>query len=76
MMAIAAGRGRANHRAIWMSLASVLLIALSTSARTAFGPHPHGVLPVMVAECSFLSLLMVYISSYWFASDEPPLPSK
>jgi hypothetical protein len=76
MMAIAAGRGRANRRAIWMALASVLLIALSTSARTAFGPHPHGVLPVMVAECSFLSLLMVYISAYWFASDEPALPSK
>ncbi len=54
MMSIAAGRGRANHRAIWMAVASFMLIALSTSGRTAFGPHPHGVLPVMVAECSFV----------------------
>jgi hypothetical protein len=75
MMSIAAGRGRANHRAIWMAVASFMLIALSTSGRTAFGAHPHGILPIMVAECSFVSLLMVYISAYWFASDDllPPI---
>jgi len=70
MMSIAASRGRANHRAIWMAVASFMLIALSTGARTAFGPHPRGALAVMVAECSFASLLMVYISCYWFASDD------
>ncbi len=76
MMCTAASRGRANHRAIWMAVASFLLIALSTSGRTAFGPHPHGVLPIMVAECSFVSLAMVYVSAYWFASDDLPPPIK
>jgi alpha-1,2-mannosyltransferase len=71
-MAIAAGHGRANHRAIWMAVASFLLIALSTGGRTAFGPHPKGALAVTIAECSFVSLAMVYISAYWFASDELP----
>ena len=71
LMAIAANHGRPNNRAIWMAVASFLLIALSTSGRTAFGPHPHGVLPIMIAECSFASLLMVYVSAYWFACDEP-----
>jgi Glycosyltransferase family 87 len=70
LMVIAANRGRANSRAIWMAVASFLLIALSTSGRTAFGPHPHGVFPIIIAECSFLSLVMVYVSAYWFASDE------
>ncbi len=71
-MAIAAGRGRANHRAIWMAVASFLLIALSTGARTAFGPHPQGALAVTVAECSFVSLAMAYVSAYWFAADDTP----
>jgi len=74
-MCIAAGRGRANHRAIWMAVASFLLIALSTSGRTAFGPHPSGILPIVVAECSFASLMMVYISAYWFAAESPPSPT-
>jgi hypothetical protein len=69
-MAIAADRGRANHRAIWMAVASFLLISLSTSGRTAFGPHPRGGLPIMIAECSFGSLMMAYLSAYWFASDD------
>ena len=72
-MAIAAGHGRANHRAIWMAVASFLLIALSTGARTAFGPHPQGALAVTVSECSFVSLAMVYVSAYWFAADDPPV---
>ena len=69
-MASAAGQGRTNTRAIWMAVASYMLIALSTSGRTAFGPHPHGALPIAIAECSFVSLAMVYVSAYWFASDE------
>ncbi len=70
MMSIAAGHGRTNNRALWMATASFLLIALSTAGRTAFGPHPHGAFAIMVAECSFVSLLMVYVSVYWFATDE------
>ena len=68
-MCIAARHGRANSRAIWMAVASFMLIAVSTSGRTAFGPHPHGVFPIVIAECSFVSLAMVYVSAYWFASD-------
>jgi hypothetical protein len=68
--AIAANRGRSNDRAIWMAVASFMLIAVSTSGRTAFGLHPHGVIPIMVAECSFVSLAMAYVSAYWFANDE------
>ena len=68
-LAIAASRGRANKRAIWIAVASFLLIALSTSGRTAFGPYPHGILQFAVAECSFVCLAMMYVSAYWFASD-------
>jgi hypothetical protein len=73
MMSIAASRGRANHRAIWMAVASFMLIALSTGGRSAFGPHPLGALAVTVAECSFVSLAMAYVSAYWFAADETPV---
>jgi hypothetical protein len=73
MMSIAASRGRANHRAIWMAVASFMLIALSTGGRSAFGPHPQGALAVTVAECSFVSLAMAYVSAYWFAADETPV---
>jgi hypothetical protein len=69
-MAIAANCGRSNDRAIWMAVASFMLIAVSTSGRTAFGPHPHGAIPIVVAECSFVSLAMAYVSAYWFANDE------
>jgi hypothetical protein len=71
-MAIAAKRGRANHRAIWMAVASFLLISLSTSGRTAFGAHARGGLPIMIAEGSFVALMMAYLSAYWFASDNLP----
>jgi Glycosyltransferase family 87 len=71
-MAIAAQRGRANHRAIWMAVASFLLISLSTSGRTAFGAHARGGLPIMIAEGSFVALMMAYLSAYWFAADNLP----
>lgn len=70
LMCAAANRGRASNRAIWMAVASFLLIALSTDGRTAFGPHATSALAIMVAEGSFLSLMMVYVSAYWFVADE------
>jgi hypothetical protein len=70
LMVIAASQGRVNERAIWMASASYLLIALSTSGRTAFGPTAHGVVLILFAECSFVSLAMMYLATYWFASDE------
>lgn len=71
-MAVAASRGRINNRANWMAVASFLLVALSTRGRAAFGPLPHGALPLAVAECSFPCLAMIYVSAYWFAADEVP----
>lgn len=73
MMSIAANRGRPNNRAIWMAVASFMLIAVSTSGRTAYGAHPHGLVPIMIAECSFVTLAMAYVSAYWFAADEAPV---
>ena len=73
MMSTAAGRGRSNNRAMWMAVASFMLIALSTGGRTAFGAHPHGLVPIMIAECSFVAIAMVYVSAYWFATDELPV---
>jgi glycosyl transferase family 87 len=73
MMAIAANRGRASDRAIWMAVASFLLIAPSASVRIAFGPHPHGVLRSLAGEGSFVSLALMYVSAYWFAADETPI---
>lgn len=69
-MSLAAESGRANHRALWMAVASYLLISVSTIGRSAMGPHPHGPVAIAIAECSFLSLAMMYVSVYWFATDE------
>jgi hypothetical protein len=71
-MAVAACRGRINSRANWMAVASVLLVALSTSARNLLGPLPHGALQLVVVECSFPCVALVYVSAYWFAADEVP----
>jgi hypothetical protein len=60
-----------------MAVAGFMLIALVTSGPAAFGRHSHSVLPVLIAECSFLSPIIAYVSMYWFACDElPGLPSK
>jgi hypothetical protein len=71
-MAVAANRGRINSRANWMAAASVLLVALSTSARSFFGPLPQGALQLAVVECSFPCVALVYVSAYWFAADQIP----
>jgi hypothetical protein len=73
MMAIAAKRGRASHRAIWMAVASFLLVAPAASVRIAFGEHPHGILRSLAGEGSLMTLAMAYVSAYWFATDELPV---
>jgi Glycosyltransferase family 87 len=75
MMAAAATRGRASTHALSMAAASYLVIALSTAGRSAFGPHAHSASAVMVAECSFVSLAMVYLAVYWFATDPNEAPA-
>jgi hypothetical protein len=73
MMAIAANRSRVSHRALWMAVASFLLVAPAASIRIAFGEHPHGILRNLAGEGSFVTLAMVYVSAYWFTTDELPL---
>ena len=59
LLADAVNRGRASHRALWIAVASYVVVALSTSGRALFGPQATGAIAISVAECSFLSLLMV-----------------
>ncbi len=64
-----ASRGRANRRALWMAVASILTIAISIIIRVRFGPHSTSPLLIVAAEGGFASLLMAYISAYWLVSD-------
>ena len=64
----AVNRGRASHRALWIAVASYVVVALSTSGAL-FGPQATSAIAIAVAECSFLSLLMVYVAAYWFVTD-------
>jgi glycosyl transferase family 87 len=69
LIADAVNRGRASHRALWIAVASYVVVALSTSGRALFGPQATSAIAIAVAECSFLSLLMVYVAAYWFVTD-------
>jgi hypothetical protein len=69
LLARAANEGRASHRAIWMACASYMLPAVWEFGLTAFGPKTIAFR--MLGECSFLSLITLYISAYWFATDAP-----
>src|SRR6266851_2863987 len=69
LLADAVNRGRASHRALWIAVASYVVVALSTSGRALFGPQATSAIAIAVAECSFLSLLMVYVAAYWFVTD-------
>jgi hypothetical protein len=69
LIADAVNRGRASHRALWIAVASYVVVALSTSGRALLGPHATSSIAIAVDECSFLSLLMVYVAAYWFVAD-------
>lgn len=67
-LASAANRGRASSWAVWMAVASVAVIALSMEGRSFFSSHSTSPLFIAIAEGGFVSLLMVYISTYWFVT--------
>ena len=69
LIADAVNRGRTSHRALWIAVASYIVVSLSTSGRAFFGPHATSPIAIAVDECAFLSLLMVYVSAYWFVTD-------
>jgi Glycosyltransferase family 87 len=68
-LASAANRGRAPESALWMAAASFVVIALSMNGQSMFSPHSTSPVFITILEGGFLSLLMVYISTYWFATD-------
>jgi hypothetical protein len=77
-VAVAAGTGRASHRAVWMAAASYLMAAISlanvfpayTLRPTAFRVRFPS-LAASLAEVGFLTLLMAYVATYWFVTDRP-----
>jgi hypothetical protein len=75
LLAAAVNGGRARPRAIWMAVASYVIISISTAGRSVFGPNATNLFAIAVDECCFLSLLMVYVSAYWFVTDTPDLTS-
>jgi hypothetical protein len=68
-LAIASLRGRASKRALWMAVASYMLLGLSrTGGSTIRSLHPF--IPALQA-CGFVALMMMYIAVYWFTIDPP-----
>lgn len=68
-IATAASCGRASRRAIWMAVASFLAIAISMDVRARFAPHSTSPVFIAAAEGGFISLMMAYVSAYWFVTD-------
>jgi Glycosyltransferase family 87 len=71
-IAKATAKGRCSSRAIWGAVASWLLIAFSIAGRVPAGAIAGHWLFLLVGEGAFVSLLMAYISAYWFAHDPYP----
>jgi hypothetical protein len=67
----AAFRGRGSRRAIWMTLASIALIVLSTDFTEARGLETHHLIQGAFRESGFMSMLAGWIAAYWFALDGP-----
>jgi hypothetical protein len=66
-LAIAGHAGRASKRALWMAVASYMLLGLSrTGGSTIWSLHPF--IPALEA-CGFFALMMMYIAAYWFTID-------
>lgn len=69
LMASSAARGRIYTRAVWMAIASYLMTGLVGVALTAIPQDPR--LMDAVRELEFVCLLMVFVATYWFATDSP-----
>jgi hypothetical protein len=68
-LTIAAFEGRASHRAMWMAVASYLMVSVATGWYQHVGSHDSGHVSAIIAELSPLSLIAAYVSAYWFATD-------
>jgi Glycosyltransferase family 87 len=73
-LTLAAADGRASQRAMWMAVASYLMVSLAYGWHQRMGSHDAGPVSAWIAELSPLSLLAAYVSVYWFATDRelPP----
>jgi hypothetical protein len=69
MMGSAAVRGECGPRAIWTGVASYLLIAFSIHIRTPLMNSEHIILLRIAAESLFVSLMLAFLSAWWFAID-------
>jgi hypothetical protein len=68
-LASAASAGRASNRSVWMAAASVMTLSGALIVRgPLIGLLSAGTLAA-VREAPFASLVMAYISAYWFVSD-------
>jgi hypothetical protein len=68
-LASAASAGRASNRSVWMAVASVMTLSGALIVRgPLIGLLSAGTLAA-VREAPFASLVMAYVSAYWFVSD-------
>jgi hypothetical protein len=68
-LTIASIEGRASRRAMWMAVASYAMITIAFGWHQSVGSFDTNQLSSWVAELSPLSLIVAYVSIYWFVTD-------
>jgi hypothetical protein len=68
-LASAASVGRASNRSVWMAVASVITLLASMFVRGPLLALMSAGILAAVREAPFASLVMAYVSAYWFVSD-------
>jgi len=68
-LTIASIEGRASRRAMWMAVASYAMITIAFGWHKSVGSFDTNQLSSWVAELSPLSLIVAYVSIYWFVTD-------
>jgi hypothetical protein len=68
-LTIAAVEGRASRRAMWMAVISYAMITFASGWHQSIGTYDTNQLSSWIAELSPLSLIVAYVSIYWFATD-------
>jgi alpha-1,2-mannosyltransferase len=80
LIASAAYEEKVSRRTVWMAVSSYAIVWMVMLATSAVDLHSASRLAILLRECVFVSLGMVYIATYWFISegsqsDGTPFPS-
>lgn len=68
-LTIAVVEGRASRRAMWMAVISYAMITFASGWHQSVGTYDTNQPSSWIAELSPLSLIVAYVSIYWFATD-------